>query len=375
MIKHKKVELTELFYDLVYVYGFSQTTSLIHHVHQGVIPMMSFFSFAIGMLIMLNSWMVQTVFTNRFGRNSLTNIAMMFGQMVFLLIALTSITGDVDAERFLYFYGPFSAISFLLLVQYILEYRQTENLADKLFIRRFFSILGARTTGLMLALFLPYQIGLVVAAASVLITWLLPGFLVKRKYMSSDLKPMNFPHLVERLSLLVIITFGEMLIGIADYFSPNRLGLLSFFIFLIVASLFMIYIVEIDHLIDPNTLNPQENQFIYWHYPIIFGLSFVTVAIGFLGNAEAHNGFAVALFYLGIFLMLTGIYQFKSMNKPSHQFTKQLVTSCLVIWLSGLLLSCFFLTNAALLIGIGATVTVLIAILAVRFNLKTITQH
>lgn len=337
--------------------------------------MMSFFSFAIGMLIMLNSWMVQTVFTNRFGRNSLTNIAMMFGQMVFLLIALTSITGDVDAERFLYFYGPFAAISFLLLVQYVLEYRRTENPADKLFIRRFFSILGARTAGLLLSLFLPYQIGLVVAAASVLITWLLPGFLVKRKYMSPDLKPMNFPHLVERLSLLVIITFGEMLIGIADYFSPNRLGLLSFFIFLIVASLFRIYIVEIDHLIDQNTPNPQENQFIYWHYPIIFGLSFVTVAIGFLGNAEAHNGFAVAMFYIGVFLMLTGIYQFKSMNKPSHQFTKHLVTSCVVIWLSGLLLSCFFLTTATMLIGIGAMITVLIAILAVRFNLKNIHRH
>ncbi len=158
MIKHKKVELTELFYDLVYVYGFSQTTSLIHHIHHGVIPIMSFFAFAIGMLIMLNSWMVQTVFTNRFGRNSLTNIAMMFGQMIFLLVALTSIDGNSDADHFLYFYGPFARISFLLLVQYLLEYARTENPADKLFIRRFFSILGARTSGLLLSLFLPYPI-------------------------------------------------------------------------------------------------------------------------------------------------------------------------------------------------------------------------
>ncbi|MET3557455.1 low temperature requirement protein LtrA [Streptococcus rupicaprae] len=67
MVTHKKVELTELFYDLVYVYGFSQTTSLIHHIHHGVVPTLSFVAFAIGMLIMLNSWMVQTVFTNRFG--------------------------------------------------------------------------------------------------------------------------------------------------------------------------------------------------------------------------------------------------------------------------------------------------------------------
>ena len=32
-IKHKKVELTELFYDLVYVYTISQLMSIIHHAH------------------------------------------------------------------------------------------------------------------------------------------------------------------------------------------------------------------------------------------------------------------------------------------------------------------------------------------------------
>ncbi|MET3557456.1 hypothetical protein ABID29_000566 [Streptococcus rupicaprae] len=87
----------------------------------------------------------------------MTNIAMMFGQMLFLLVALTSIDGNRDADHFLYFYGPFAGISFLLLVKYLLEYARTENPADKLFIRRFFSILGARTSGLLLALFLPYQ--------------------------------------------------------------------------------------------------------------------------------------------------------------------------------------------------------------------------
>lgn len=33
----KRVSLIELFYDLVFVYMISQTTSLIHHLHHGVI--------------------------------------------------------------------------------------------------------------------------------------------------------------------------------------------------------------------------------------------------------------------------------------------------------------------------------------------------
>lgn len=37
LIKHKRVEFTELFYDLVFVYAISKTTALIHHLHHGVL--------------------------------------------------------------------------------------------------------------------------------------------------------------------------------------------------------------------------------------------------------------------------------------------------------------------------------------------------
>ena len=36
LIKHKRVEFSELFYDLVFVYAISKTTALIHHLHHGV---------------------------------------------------------------------------------------------------------------------------------------------------------------------------------------------------------------------------------------------------------------------------------------------------------------------------------------------------
>ncbi|WP_303974719.1 low temperature requirement protein A [Streptococcus merionis] len=370
MLKHKKVELTELFYDLVFVYGFSQQTALIHHVHDGIVPFVSFFAFVIGMVTMINSWMVQTVFTNRFGKNSLTNIFMMFAQMALLLITLTSVTGEFSHRNFIYFYLPIVGISFILLVQYIIEYLRSRNEGDKVFVRRFFYILGARTLGLLIAVFLPYRFGLGLAALSILVTWLLPGFLTKRKYMAPDLRPINFPHLVERLSLLVIITFGEMIIGIADYFSPERLSLLSVCIFFIVASLFMIYIVEIDHMIDVDLDNPDGNHFIYWHYPIFFGLSFVTVSLGFLGNEEANNGFATLLLYLGIAMLMIGIYQLQPMNKVSHYFTPKLLLGISSVWLMAVLLSLVFLKSSANLIVIGSLATLIMAVIAVVFNLR-----
>ena len=44
-IKHKNVEFTELFYDLVFVYAISKTTELIHHLHGGVVGGEAFFAF------------------------------------------------------------------------------------------------------------------------------------------------------------------------------------------------------------------------------------------------------------------------------------------------------------------------------------------
>lgn len=93
-IKHKKVELTELFYDLVYVYTISQLTSIIHHAHHGVVSPQSFFNFSVGLIIFVNSWMVQTVFTNRFGNNSMKNIIFMFLQMICLLVSSRAVAGD-----------------------------------------------------------------------------------------------------------------------------------------------------------------------------------------------------------------------------------------------------------------------------------------
>ena len=36
LIKHKRVEFSELFYDLVFVFAISKATALIHPIHNGV---------------------------------------------------------------------------------------------------------------------------------------------------------------------------------------------------------------------------------------------------------------------------------------------------------------------------------------------------
>lgn len=42
LIKHKRVEFSELFYDLVFVFAISKVTTLIHHLHNGILTWNSF---------------------------------------------------------------------------------------------------------------------------------------------------------------------------------------------------------------------------------------------------------------------------------------------------------------------------------------------
>ena len=67
LIKHKRVEFSELFYDLVFVFAISKATALIHPIHNGVLAWDSLLDFFISVMVIINSWMIQTIYTNRYG--------------------------------------------------------------------------------------------------------------------------------------------------------------------------------------------------------------------------------------------------------------------------------------------------------------------
>ena len=66
----KRVSMIELFYDLVFAYMLSQATELIHHLEHGIINPTSFMVFTVIVIVFINSWMFQSVFTNRYGNSS-----------------------------------------------------------------------------------------------------------------------------------------------------------------------------------------------------------------------------------------------------------------------------------------------------------------
>ena len=117
LIKHKRVEFSELFYDLVFVFAISKATTLIDHLHNGILTWNSFLDFFMAVLVLTDSWMIQTVYTNRYGKNSLFNIVIMFIKMG-LLLFIANMMGPDWQQYFHYLCWAVGTLTLTLFFQY-----------------------------------------------------------------------------------------------------------------------------------------------------------------------------------------------------------------------------------------------------------------
>lgn len=316
IIQHKRVEFTELFYDLVFVYAISKMTGLIHHLEHGVLSPFHFFTFLIALVLMVNTWMIQTVFTNRYGKNSLFNMIIMFIDMGLLMTLSNGFTTEWQGS-FHSFALIVSLLSATLFLQYAIQYKLSREDEDRQLIRAFLLMLGVRTFGVFFSSFLPYSIGIWIYFMAILVSTLIPTLLKK----AMSLVPINFPHLVERIALLVIITFGEMIVGIANFFQAETFGVHSLLYLLMVVFLFLIYFGEFDHALD-ESLNTLGLRLIYSHYLIFTGILMITVSMSFLSEHEANHLFVVGFLYSGLFAFLLAVILNGVYNKPAYKWTR-----------------------------------------------------
>lgn len=298
----KKVELTELFYDLVFVFAVSRSTELIHDLQGGTFEPFVFFTFVITFIILINTWMYQTVFTNRYGTNGILDHVMLFVQMGLMLILANSMGTDWESS-FVPFTVSAGLLSVVLALQYVIVYFRASSGNDRRVSRVFMMILALRSTIILASLFFPHNVGIVVSLAGILLGLFAPMLFSKKM----EQRPVNFPHLTERLSLLVIITFGEMIVGIATYFEWAWLSVTSIFVLLTVVMMFLIYIAQFDHDVERHKENTTGVAMIYLHYPIFFGIIMTNVAFSYLLNPEIANLFAVCFLYVGILLFMIGV--------------------------------------------------------------------
>ena len=367
LIKHKRVNYSELFYDLVFVFAISKVTALIHHLHNGILTWNSLLDFFMAVLLLINAWMIQTVYTNRYGKNSLFNMLIMFINMGLLLFISNMIKDDWQ-QYFHYVCWAIGSLTLTLFFQYLVEFfkKSTDNVHRES-IKGFLWITGLRSLEIYLAALLPIYVGVYILYASILLTFITPITSISK----DDHFQIVLPHLIERISLLVIITFGEMIMGLVNFFTIENFSIYSVLYFIIMLSLFLFYFVQFDHAIDEES-NQKGLFLIYSHYPIFIGLLMMTVSMSFLLNPEVNLLFATSFFYIGIGLFQAAVLANGPYNKHYLRYSKSYYCVQATLYLAALILSLIFASNPIIVVSIT---TILALAIAIHFIYFYMTQN
>ena len=367
LIKHKRVEFSELFYDLVFVFAISKATALIHPIHNGVLAWDSLLDFFISVMVIINSWMIQTIYTNRYGTNSLFNMVIMFINMG-LMLFISNMIGYNWQQWFYYTCWAVGTLTLTLFFQYLVEFfRKSTDDVNRESIKGFLWLTGLQSLGVYLAALFPIYVGVYIFIASILLTFIVPIFLITK----DEHFQVNLPHLIERVSLLVIIMFGEMIMELANFFTIENFSIYSVLNFVIMLSLFLFYFGEFDHAIDEGS-NQKGLFIIYSHYPIFIGLMLMTVSMGFLLNPEANLLVAISFFYIGIGLFQAAVLANGPYNKNYLRYSKSYYCAQATLYLAALILSLIFASNPIIVVSIT---TILALAIAIHFIYFYVTQN
>ena len=356
LIKHKRVEFSELFYDLVFVFAISKVTTLIDHLHNGILTWNSFLDFFIAILFFIDSWMIQTDYTNRYGTNSLFNMVIMFIKMG-LLLFIANMIGPDWQQYFHYLCWAIGTLTLTLFFQYLVEFfRKSTDNTDRESIKGFLWLTGLGSLGVYLAALFPIYVGVYIFIASILLTFIVPIFLITK----DEHFQVNLPHLIERVSLLVIITFGEMIMELTNFFTIENFSIYSVLYFIIMLSLFLFYFGQFDHAIDEKS-NQKGLFLIYSHYPIFIGLIMMTVSMSFLLNPDVNRLFVTGFYYIGFGLFQAAVLANGPYNKHYLSYSKSYYCVQATLYLAALILSLIFASNPIIVVSITTIFALAIA--------------
>ncbi len=313
--KGKAVTLFELFYDLTFVYAVSHMTGLLEHAENGVVPGHAVWLHLISALIVLQAWLYQTNYNNRFASGRwYENVVMAVNMMSALF--MSNIIGNSSTQIYL----PFCIVMIIMLgdiaVLYAIKARvvakepfsQPAPVPGAASARGFSKMLFAfvciyAVNAVLFALPIPDTLPLAVLNITVFLGAFFPVF-VRRDF---EKEIVDFPHLTERFELLTIVTFGEMIVSVGAYFTLESFSRYSVFAFVIIILLFGCYVIHNHYMIDRHA-DTRGLVLMFSHYAMIIGLNVITAAQTLIAEDEINGQTATNMMLGSTLLYFAGMF-------------------------------------------------------------------
>ena len=310
----KGVSNIELFYDLIFVYCISLVTGVMHEPAGGFFNVETYALYAVDLLTILQVWFFTTFLQNRYGDGSAFDNVCLFINM-FLLYFMAGCVGDGWQSNMLTWNLAWSFLIIDILVHWAIKRARYTNLSDedKAVMNRTIAVLAVQAAMVLASAFLPWEAGQWVSLAAFAFGWL--AFAQGGRLAA---RPTRFAHLAERCALLVIVTFGEAVVGLAGYIGAGADPVMAALAFLLVVGLFLVYFHGHDRLLDHHA-ETGGIAYMLLTALAVFAVSNMTVALEYLPEHEVarvpEGVFLVAAFalYLAATLAIARWY------KPEHR--------------------------------------------------------
>ena len=334
----KRVSNYELFYDLVFVMVTSSMVGMFHHVGvHSPIGALDIIQFVVVNISFWSLWNTQNIYMNKYSRRDGNDIyALIFSMLVIGNLAITLQadwrTTSIDFNglslpTYFVFNGLLILAYAIILLQYWLHRRRykvcTPDMAMQMRLIVFVIVILLLTLPLIAVL--PVEMGVYVYGVTYL--FIVGGSLWLGRYANHD--AINFPHLVERMQLITILTFGEAVINLIRTFPLSQNIWLAVLTFICLGLAFINYISQTAISLEHNQKN-SPSLLIYAHLVLLMGINMFTVGIELVTSDLGYitSPFLILL-GLGIYhacLLLTSRY-----NKEELRLTRRVLLQVLGI--------------------------------------------
>ena len=380
-MKVKKVSNYELFFDLVFVLATSQLVGILHSTPEHIVNLQGILAFFVATISIWSVWLMENSYLNRYSRRDTNDIytiiaaALVIGNMVTLFTAnwrlgIVNFNG-IAIPVYIYYNLLMIVVLGIIILQYLLHIRKYQQCTNDMVIqiKGIFIAILIVIVSMVIISFTPVEYINYIYLFSYLAFLIYPTFMTKKmKY-----RYMNFPHLVERMQLITILTVGELVIAVIKTYPLAEHFLLSVSTFVMVGFLFVSYISQTVIGIEHHQ-ERAGGPLVYLHIGILFAINIMTAGVEMYYDGQLlEMGSSMVL--VGITLFYVCLFGTSRYNKEGLQMTKQVALSYFTVYLIGTGLAVFFKNSVVLFFGILAVQSVVMTQVTIHFRKEWIQEN
>ena len=371
-MKVKKVSNYELFFDLVFILATSQLVGILHSTPEHIVNLQGILAFFVATISIWSVWLMENSYLNRYSRRDTNDIytiiaaALVIGNMVTLFTAnwrlgVVNFNG-IAIPVYIYYNLLMIVVLGIIILQYLLHIRKYQQCTNDMVIqiKGIFIAILIVIVSMVIISFTPVEYINYIYLFSYLAFLIYPTFMTKKmKY-----RYMNFPHLVERMQLITILTVGELVIAVIKTYPLAEHFLLSVSTFVMVGFLFVSYISQTVIGIEHHQ-ERAGGPLVYLHIGILIAINIITAGVEMYYDGQLlEMGSSMVL--VGITLFYICLFGTSRYNKEGLQMTKELARNYFIVYLIGMFLAFLFKTNTPIFFGILAIQSVVMTRVAFR---------